>query len=105
MRFLYTTKYLRKVVLIIENFVFNIKYKKKLGSRLNIFGFPVISWVQNPNFQLGHNITLISNTYFSRMGINHPVFMIMRQLRCLTANNDNCTLHNNDVDQGFCDDF
>ena len=77
-RLLYGIPGLRKIVLIFENFLVNLYYRKTLGSKINTFGLPIITYTKKPNFHFGENISMISSIYFSKSGINHPV--IIRQL-------------------------
>jgi acetyltransferase-like isoleucine patch superfamily enzyme len=64
---------LRKLWLIIENLVFNFFYSSELGNKVSIYGYPVLSQAPNSKIEFGKNITLISESYFSEPGVNHPV--------------------------------
>jgi len=75
MQLLYRTRFTRRIILIIENAVFNSIYRKILGNKAEIFGFPIITYVKNANFNVGKKLRLISNSYFSPMGVNHPVII------------------------------
>ncbi|UZR93203.1 acyltransferase [Chondrinema litorale] len=71
---LYRIKGVRKIVILVENLIFNFIYKRKLNNKVKIYGFPIITF-QNSNFSFGKNITLISESYFSEPGVNHPVMI------------------------------
>jgi len=75
MTFLYRLPGLRKLTLIVENILFNFIYSKKLKSKVNIFGFPIIFIHQGAKAVFGKNITLVSNSYFSEPGVDHPVMI------------------------------
>jgi acetyltransferase-like isoleucine patch superfamily enzyme len=81
MSLLYRIYGLRKIVLLIENLLFNMYYKKKLKNTVNIFGWPIVSVKRGSKMEIGKNLTLISESFFSEPGVNHPVI-----LRTLTSN-------------------
>lgn len=64
---------LRKLFLVLQNLFFNILYSKKLGNRVTIFGLPLIFIHPNSIIKFGKGCTLISTSYFSEPGVNHPV--------------------------------
>lgn len=70
---------IRKFTLIIENLIFNLLYQKRLGNKVTVFGFPIISLFKSSKIKIGRNLTLISHSYFSEPGINHPV--VIRTLK------------------------
>lgn len=79
MIFLYKIFGIRKLLLILENLFFNLIYFRKLGNKAIIYGFPIIEIEKNSKITIGKNLTLISNSYFSEPGVNHPV--IIKTLR------------------------
>lgn len=46
-----------------------------MKTKVFIFGFPIISIIKGAKVVFGKNITLISASYFSEPGINHPVII------------------------------
>ncbi len=79
MNMLYSLWGLRKLLLITQNLLFNAVYGKIFKAKVKIFGLPVISITEFSRIKVGRNLTLISSSYFSGPGINHPV--IIRSLR------------------------
>lgn len=75
MRFLYRIWGLRKLTIMFTNWIFNVRYKKKLGAHVNIFGFPIVVLTKGSQVKFGRSVTLISESYFSEPGINHPVMI------------------------------
>jgi acetyltransferase-like isoleucine patch superfamily enzyme len=75
----YRIKGLRKISLTIENLIFNLLWARKLGNKVRIFGWPIISIYPGASIQVGKNVVLISDAYFSEPGISHPV--IIRSLK------------------------
>ena len=75
MHLLYRIPVLRKVFLLNQNVVFNLIYKRKLKNKVNIFGFPIISIKKGADIKIGKNLTLISNSFFSEPGVDHPVII------------------------------
>ena len=72
MDFLYSIWGLRNLLLTVQNFYFNFRYRK-LNSKIRIFGYPIISIAKNSRFEIGQNLMLISSNYFSESGVNHSV--------------------------------
>jgi acetyltransferase-like isoleucine patch superfamily enzyme len=70
---------IRGIILKLENIIFGWCYRKKLGNTCRIYGFPIIAIHEHSNISIGKNVTLISHTYFSEPGINHPT--IIRTLK------------------------
>lgn len=64
---------LRKLQLVLENFFFNLQFSAKLGNKVKIFGYPLLFIAPNTEIKFGKNINLISTSYFSEPGVNHPV--------------------------------
>ena len=89
MYLLYRIPVLRKFMLFIQNVIFNLIYRRKLKSKVNIFGFPIISIKKGADIKVGKNLTLISNSFFSEPGVDHPV--IIRLLK----NNSKLRIDNN----------
>ena len=75
MYFLYRIPILRKFMLLSQNFIFNFIYRRKLENKVNIFGFPIISLKKGADIQVGKNLTMISNSFFSEIGVDHPVII------------------------------
>lgn len=73
MQILYKIKGIRGLTLRVENFLFNLIYKRVLKNKVKIFGWPIIGYMsKNPSIKFGKNINMISNIQFSRSGIYHP---------------------------------
>ena len=89
MYLLYGIPVLRKFMLLIQNVIFNLIYRRKLKNKVNIFGFPIISIKKGADIKVGKNLTLISNSFFSEPGVDHPV--IIRLLK----NNAKLRIDNN----------
>ena len=89
MYLLYGIPVLRKFMLLSQNVIFNLIYRKKLKSKIKIFGFPIISIKKGADIKVGENLTLISNSFFSELGVDHPV--IIRLLK----NNSKLRIDNN----------
>jgi acetyltransferase-like isoleucine patch superfamily enzyme len=64
---------LRRLVLVIQNLIFNVFYQTRLGNRVKIFGYPIVSLAKSSEVRVGTNLVLISHSYFSEPGVNHPV--------------------------------
>jgi acetyltransferase-like isoleucine patch superfamily enzyme len=75
MYFLYKIPVLKKFLLLSQNFFFNFFYRRKLNNKVNIFGFPIISIKKGADIQVGKNLTMISNSFFSEIGVDHPVII------------------------------
>jgi acetyltransferase-like isoleucine patch superfamily enzyme len=75
MNILFSVIGLRKFLLIMQNFFFNLIAPKKFGDKVNIFGFPIIHLVKGSQVRVGKNLVLISSAYFSEPGVNHPVII------------------------------
>lgn len=71
----YNIRGVRKFKLTLENKLFNLWYRKKLGNKVNIFGFPFIFIPKGAEIKVGRGIRLISHSYFSEPGISHPVMI------------------------------
>ena len=68
---LFRSRLLRRPVLILENFFFNLFYIKKLGNRIKIFGYPLLKIECGSKIIFGQRVIMISDEYFSEPGINH----------------------------------
>jgi len=79
MNILYSIWGIRKFLLITQNLLFNAVYGRRFKVKVKVFGFPVISIEKFSEIKIGKNLILISSSYFSDPGINHPV--IIRTLR------------------------
>lgn len=89
MHLLYRIPVLRKALLLNQNVIFDLIYRRKLKCKVNIFGFPIISIKKGADIKIGKNLTLISNSFFSETGVYHPV--IIRLLN----NNSKLRIDNN----------
>lgn len=65
----------RKLFLLIQNFIFNLVYSHYFNKRIKIYGFPIIAFKKGSKIMIGKNLVLISSPYFSEPGINHPVIL------------------------------
>jgi acetyltransferase-like isoleucine patch superfamily enzyme len=80
---------LRFIQLKIENSWFNFLYKKRLGNKVTVFGLPIIFIPKDAKIRVGKGVTLISNSYFSEPGVNHPVMIrVMNKNAKLTIGNN-----------------
>ena len=75
MHILYSIPGVRKILLVIGNFIFNFRYAHYFGNSVTIFGFPIIRVEKGSKVCIGKRLILISNPYFSEPGINHPVMI------------------------------
>lgn len=72
---LYGIPGLRKTILILQKILFLIKYGNYFPYTVKIYGLPIISFITNKKIKIGKNLVLISTSYFSDPGINHPVII------------------------------
>lgn len=72
---LYGIPGLRKAILILQKILFLIKYGNYFPYTVKIYGLPIISFITNKKIKIGKNLALISTSYFSEPGINHPVII------------------------------
>ena len=80
---------LRKVISVSQNLIFNLLYKKKLGNKVTIRGFPIIVLEEKSTLKVGKNLVLLSNAFYSGPGINHPVVLrTMSPDAIITIGND-----------------
>lgn len=75
MTFLYRLPGIRKLILIVEKFFFNFIYSGRFGNKVNVFGYPLVFIPKGAAVSIGKNVTLVSNSYFSEPGVNHPVMI------------------------------
>lgn len=75
MNFFYRIAGLRKAVLVLQNFLFNLYHKRTLKNSVRIFGFPIVSFAVHSEVKVGKNLVLISESFFSQPGVNHPVIL------------------------------
>lgn len=73
MSLLYRVKGVRKLYLILQNIVFNGVYRRRLGNKITIFGFPIIRIAKGASIRIGKNGVFCSDSYFNEPGLNHPV--------------------------------
>jgi len=62
-------------MLLSQNFIFNFIYKRKLKSKINIFGFPIISIKKGADIKVRKNLTLVSTSFFNEIVVDHPVII------------------------------
>ena len=72
---LYGIPGLRKTILILQKILFLIQYENYFPYTEKIYGLPIISFITNKKIKIGKNLVLISTSYFSDPGINHPVII------------------------------
>lgn len=89
MMLLYRIRGLRKLTLILENFIFWLQYRKTFKNRIKIYGFPIINIESGSNISIGKNIVFISNTFFSEPGISHPVIIRLLNKDSILSIGDN----------------
>jgi acetyltransferase-like isoleucine patch superfamily enzyme len=92
MSFLYRFWGLRKLAHIIENFIFNLWYRKRLGNKVNIYGFPILDLAKGSQIQFGKNMMLISHSWFSEPGVAHPVVIRLMNSNAKLSIGDNVGL-------------
>lgn len=73
MTLLYSISGLRGLLLIFQNWLFNILYGRVFTNKVKVFGLPIISFANHSEVKVGTNLVLISHSYFSEPGIDHPV--------------------------------
>ncbi len=89
MSILYRIWGIRKITLVLENFIFNLNYRKTFSSRVVILGLPIVSIPKGLKITCGKNLLLISDSYFSEPGVNHPVMIrLLSDNAKLTIGND-----------------
>ena len=89
MNFLYSIFGVRKVLLVMQNVFFNLIYYKHFRNRVSIFGLPIVVLAKKTQIENGQNLILISSTYFSEPGVNHPVMLrtLSAEARIVIGNN------------------
>lgn len=86
---LYSTWGIRRIVIAVQTFIVNLLYSRKLGNKIKLLGIPIISIHKGANVKFGNNILLISHSYFSQPGVNHPVIIrTLSENSKLTVGND-----------------
>ena len=75
MHILYSIYGVRQGILVLEKLLFNIFNYKKLGNIVTVLGFPIIRKATTSKINVGKNLKLVSNSYFSPPGVNHPVII------------------------------
>ncbi len=73
MTILYSIPGLRKFLLILQNLYFRLGPGRQLGKGARIFGIPVIAFAKGSEVRCGRALMLVSHSYFSGPGVNHPV--------------------------------
>lgn len=79
MSVLYHVWGVRRLLLLIQNALFQAAFGTRFKNRVSIFGFPIVSLAKSSRIIIGKNLVLISHSYFSAPGVNHPV--IIRTLK------------------------
>ena len=72
---LYRISGIRKLTLLVQNLFFNLLYQSRIGNRIKIFGWPIVSIHESSEIRMGKGIMLISDSYFSEPGIAHAVIL------------------------------
>jgi acetyltransferase-like isoleucine patch superfamily enzyme len=86
---LYSIWGIRKLVVILQEFFVNLIFKHKVGNKISILGLPIISIHKGAKVKFGKNILLISHSFFSQPGVNHPVIIrALTEDSRLTIGND-----------------
>ena len=86
---LYSTWGIRRVVIAVQTFFVNLLYSRRLGNKIKLLGTPIISLHKGSKVTFGKNIMLISHSYFSPPGVNHPVIIrTLSENSKLTIGND-----------------
>jgi acetyltransferase-like isoleucine patch superfamily enzyme len=73
MTLIYSIWGLRRFILIIQNVMFQLFWGKQFKNRVRVFGLPIISFAKFSKVTIGKNLVLISHSFFSEPGVNHPV--------------------------------
>lgn len=78
----------RKAISVMQNLTFNLMFKNKLGNRVTIRGFPIIVIEKKSSVRVGKNLVLLSSSFYSGPGINHPVLLrtLSSEARILIGN-------------------
>jgi acetyltransferase-like isoleucine patch superfamily enzyme len=86
---LYLVPVVRKLSLVSQNLIFNAIYRRYFDHRVSIFGFPIVSFAPVSHVKVGKNLVLISESYFSQPGVNHPVILrtLSSEARLVIGNN------------------
>jgi len=72
---------IRSILLKIQRIFFYMFYHKHFTASTKIFGMPIISICKKSKVKIGENLVLISSSFFSEPGVNHPVI-----IRTLSSN-------------------
>lgn len=75
MNVLYSIWGLRKLLIISQNLLFNLIYRKVFNNKVTVFGLPIISIANASMITVGDHLVLISSSYFSGPGVNHPTII------------------------------
>lgn len=66
---------IRKATHLLLNAWFNLRYARRLGNAVQVFGLPLLEVANWQNLRIGRGAWLISDSYFSQPGVNHPVMI------------------------------
>lgn len=72
MSILHGTPIKRKAILIFENLLFKISHWDFFGKGVTMFGLPIISFAPGSQVTIGKDVVMISHSYFSEPGVDHP---------------------------------
>jgi len=75
MGIVYTIPGVRKIVLLLQKAFFIFLYGRHFGGRVTVFGLPIIRFSRGSKVQIGDDLVLISASFFSEPGVNHPVIL------------------------------
>ncbi|OON65688.1 acyltransferase [Hymenobacter sp. CRA2] len=66
---------LRRGLLELQNLWCRVRYGRRLGPQVQLFGLPLLQVPNWANVRFGRRLCLISDAYFSEPGISHPVII------------------------------
>jgi len=66
---------LRGIVIALQNLLFQVFYGKYFPRDTKICGFPIVAFSNGSQVEIGKNLVMISASYFSEPGVNHPVIL------------------------------
>lgn len=89
MGLLYGIPGLRKLVLVLQNGLFNLVYHSRFLHKVTVFGLPLVQFAAGSTIRVGKNLVLISHSYFSAPGVNHPVVIRLLEERARLTIGDN----------------
>lgn len=66
---------IRKIILLVQKIYFLLLYGRYFNFSVNVFGLPIIDIFKGSKVSIGKNLVLISTSFFSEPGVNHPVII------------------------------